>query len=64
MAIDSDNVEVIQTEQWNQDEQTKDSGSIGLGDVISLDQVDQALAAKMNLVNNVRLSRQMACQPH
>ncbi|KAJ6028896.1 membrane transporter [Penicillium canescens] len=55
MAIDSYSVGVIQTEQGNQDEQTKDSGSsrsIGPGDVISLDQVDLALAAKMNLVND------------
>jgi hypothetical protein len=66
MAIDSDSVGFIQTEQGNQDDQTKDSGSsrsIGPGDVISLDQVDLALAAKMNLVNDVSLFRQMPSQP-
>jgi hypothetical protein len=66
MAIDSDSVGVIQTAQGNQDKQTKDSGSsrsIGPGDVISLDQVDLALAAKMNLVNDVSLFRQMPSQP-
>jgi hypothetical protein len=58
MAIDSDSVGVVRTEQQgNHDEPTKDSGSIAPGDVISLDQVDLALAAKMNLVNEVRLFR-------
>jgi hypothetical protein len=66
MAIDSDSVGFIQTEQGNQDEQTKDSGSsrsIGPGDVILLDQVDLALAAKMNLVNDVSLFRQGHLSP-
>ncbi|KAJ5761747.1 membrane transporter [Penicillium nucicola] len=52
MAIQSDSVGAIQPEARREDEPTKDSSSIGQGDVISLDQVDLALAAKMNLVND------------
>jgi len=59
MAIDSDIVGVSQPGAADHETPTKEPTSTGPGDVLSLDTVDQALSAKMHLVNNVCF-----CQQH
>lgn len=55
MAIDSDSVGVSHIENGVDQVANKDPAPTGPGDVMSLDNVDQALSAKMHYVNNVSL---------
>ncbi|CAG8082831.1 unnamed protein product [Penicillium salamii] len=52
MAIDSDSVGVSHIENGVDQVANKDPAPTGPGDVMSLDNVDQALSAKMHYVNN------------
>lgn len=53
MAIDSEGVGISQVENVEHDMPTKEPAPTGPGDVMSLDNVDRALSAKMHYVNDV-----------